>query len=665
MDRNTIIGLLVIFGILIGYSLWVSPSQEELQRQQEIRDSLERVAQEKKKEQEKTKQQETQQQTDESTRDTEERLRDTKEEGRKTDQPASQKDLKSKLGSFAEVAKGENEHYTIENELMELQISSRGGRPSQVRLKDYQTYDSLPVILFTEEASNFGFTFFAEKRPINTADLYFTPEWKTPRYDEMKNMSVRGDEEVEFAMRLYPARRKDSDIDKDHYIEYLYTVKGNSYMVDFDIKFVGMDDYISRTASYIDLDWNADLRRQDKELGRNIGTGSSIYYKFHNGDVDNLSERSDEDEEEIKTRLKWVAFKQRFFSTVLMAEKSFANGDLRVEKKKQEGGEGEKVDTREHYLKTMTTQMSLPYSSSDKTEYPLKFYFGPNKFNLLKEHNQELTELIPLGWGILNWINRFVVIPVFNYLESFNFNYGIIILILTILLKIVLFPIAYKTYKSQAKMRVLKPEIDEISKKYPNKEDAMKKQQATMNLYKKAGVNPAAGCVPMLLQLPILIAMFRFFPASIELRQQSFLWATDLSSYDTILNLPFSIPFYGDHVSLFTLLMTISTVLYTRINNQMMGSSQQQMPGMKAMIYIMPIMLLVFLNNYASALSYYYLLANLITFGQMFLIKRNIDEDKIHKQLAMNKKKPAKKSKWQQRMETMAKEKQKQQKKRR
>ncbi|MCF8231638.1 MAG: membrane protein insertase YidC [Bacteroidales bacterium] len=655
MDRNTIIGLLVIFGILIGYSLWISPSQEELQRQQQIRDSLERVAQEKKAQQQEAQQQKEQKQPEGTPQDTYSQEQDT-------EKPASQRDLKSELGSFAEVATGENKHYTIENELIKLQISSQGGRPSRVRLKKYQTYDSLPVVLFTEDASNFGFTFFAEKRPINTKDLYFTPEWKTPRYDGMKNMTIQGNEEIQFAMRLYPARRKGSRIDKDHYIEYLYTLKGDSYMVDFDIKFVGMDEYISRTASYIDLDWNADLRRQDKELGRNIGTGSSIYYKYHNGDVDNLSERNDEDEEEIKTRLKWVAFKQRFFSTVLMADEAFANASLRVETKGQKEGEEKPY---KHYLKTMTTQMSLPYSSSESVEYPLQFYFGPNKFNLLKEHNQELTELIPLGWGILNWINRFVVIPVFNYLESFNLNYGIIILILTILLKIVLFPIAYKTYKSQAKMRVLKPEIDEISKKYPNKEDAMKKQQATMNLYKKAGVNPAAGCVPMLLQLPILIAMFRFFPASIELRQQSFLWATDLSSYDSIVSLPFSIPFYGDHVSLFTLLMTISTVLYTRINNQMMGSSQQQMPGMKAMIYIMPVMLLVFLNNYASALSYYYLLANLITFGQMFLIKRNIDEDKIHKQLAMNKKKPAKKSKWQQRMEAMAKEKQKQQKRKR
>lgn len=651
MDRNTIIGLLVIFGILIGYSLWMSPSQEELERQQQIRDSLERVAEQQQQEQqEQQAQQEQEQPADIATEQQEEEKKQIEEE-----------ELKNRLGSFAAVAKGENEHYIIENEVMELQISSKGGRVSKVRLKDYETYDSLPVILFTEEASNFGFTFFSDKRAIKTNDLYFTPEWVDSHFDKMKDMKIQGNEETQFAMRLYPARTKDSEIKEDHYIEYLYTVTGDSYMVDFDVRFVGMDDYVSRTASYIDLDWSADIRRQDRELGRNIGTGASVYYKYHKDDVDNLSERDEVDEENIKTPLKWIAYKQRFFSSVLIAKESFSNAKLKVEEKQQS-----EQDVRDdHYLKTMTAQMSMPYMPSEETVYPLKFYFGPNKFNLLKGHGDDLSELIPLGWGILNWINRFVVIPVFNFLESFNFNYGIIILILTILLKIVLFPIAYKTYKSQAKMRVLKPEIDEISKKYPNKEDAMKKQQATMNLYKKAGVNPAAGCVPMLLQLPILIAMFRFFPASIELRQQSFLWATDLSSYDSILNLPFTIPFYGDHVSLFTLLMTVSTVLYTRLNNQMMGSSQQQMPGMKAMIYIMPVMLLVFLNNYASALSYYYLLANLITFGQMFLIKRGIDEDKIHKQIAMNKKKPAKKSGWQARMEKMAKEKQKQQKRKR
>jgi YidC/Oxa1 family membrane protein insertase len=255
----------------------------------------------------------------------------------------------------------------------------------------------------------------------------------------------------------------------------------------------------------------------------------------------------------------------------------------------------------------------------------------------------------------MQWINRYAVIPVFNFLEGFGWNYGIIILVLTVLLKIVLFPIAYKSYVSSAKMRALKPEIEELGQKFPKKEDAMKKQQATMDLYKKAGVNPMAGCIPMLLQFPILIAMFRFFPSAIELRQQSFLWADDLSSYDSIYNLPFNIPFYGDHVSLFTLLMTVSTLIYTRMNQEMMGS-QQQMPGMKTMMYLMPIMFLGLFNNYAAGLSYYYFLANVFTFGQMFFIRKSIDESKIRKQIEMNKKKPRKKSNWQKRLEEAAKQ---------
>jgi YidC/Oxa1 family membrane protein insertase len=287
----------------------------------------------------------------------------------------------------------------------------------------------------------------------------------------------------------------------------------------------------------------------------------------------------------------------------------------------------------------------------------MAFYFGPNKYKTLRTYKLDLEQQIPLGWSffLMHWINRYAVIPVFNFLEGFGWNYGIIILVLTILLKIVLFPIAYKSYVSSAKMRALKPEIEELGQKFPKKEDAMKKQQATMDLYKKAGVNPMAGCIPMLLQFPILIAMFRFFPSAIELRQQTFLWADDLSSYDSILDLGFKIPFYGDHVSLFTLLMTISTLIYTRMNQDMMGS-QQQMPGMKTMMYLMPIMFLGLFNNYAAGLSYYYFLANVITFAQIFIIRQTIDEDKIRKQIEINKLKPRKKSGWQKRLEEAAKQ---------
>ncbi|MGE5424714.1 MAG: membrane protein insertase YidC, partial [Syntrophothermus sp.] len=312
------------------------------------------------------------------------------------------------------------------------------------------------------------------------------------------------------------------------------------------------------------------------------------------------------------------------------------------------------------YMKTMFMDLGLTYNPGETKSIPLSLYFGPNNFYTLKDYNIDLERQIPLGWGffLLGWINRYAVIPVFNFLGQFNWNYGIIILILTILIKIVLFPIAYKTYKSSAKMRALKPDIDELNARYPKKEEAMKKQQATMELYKRAGVNPMAGCIPLLLQMPILIAMFRFFPSSIELRQQAFLWASDLSSYDSVLNLGFSIPWYGDHVSLFALLMTISSVIYTRINDQMMGSSQQQLPGMKTMMYLMPVMFLFWFNDYSSGLSYYYLLANLLTFAQIYIIRATIDEKKLHAQIEANKKKPVKKSGFQKRLEDMTKKQQ-------
>ena len=301
----------------------------------------------------------------------------------------------------------------------------------------------------------------------------------------------------------------------------------------------------------------------------------------------------------------------------------------------------------------MEAAIAIPYEGKSIN---LEMYLGPNKYKEFRKYKLELEKQIPLGWSffLLAWINRYAVIPAFDFLSGFNLNYGIIILLLTIGLKFVLFPIAYKTYMSSAKMRILKPEIDEISAKFPKKEDAMKKQQATMGLYKKAGVNPMAGCLPMLLQLPILIAFFRFFPASIELRQQSFLWATDLSSYDSIYNMPFTIPFYGDHVSLFCLLMTISTIIYTKLNNDMMAQSNQ-MPGMKTMMYLMPVMFLGFFNNYSSGLSYYYLLANLITFAQMWGFRKFIDEDKLHMRIKENQKKPVVKSAFQKRLEDMAK----------
>jgi YidC/Oxa1 family membrane protein insertase len=409
-----------------------------------------------------------------------------------------------------------------------------------------------------------------------------------------------------------------------------------------------MTDVMDPATKYLVLNWNENLKRQEKSLNmERMSTG--LYYKYSEDKVDNLSETSDEEKTLKNERLKWISFKQQFFTSTIIADDFFSDPKLRVAT--LPGGN--------QYLKSMTVEVGVPFIPKENKEIAMSMYFGPNKYYGLKQYHHDLEKQIPLGWGffLMAWINIYAVIPVFTFFGNFGWNYGIIILILTILLKILLFPIAYKTYTSSAKMKVLKPEIDELNKKFPKKEDAMKKQSATMELYKKAGVNPMAGCIPLLLQMPILIAMFRFFPSSIELRQQAFLWAKDLSSYDSIWTFPggFTIPYYGDHVSLFALLMTISSVLYTKVNEQAMGSQQAQMPGMKTMMYLMPVMFLFWFNDYSSGLSYYYLLANLLTFAQIYIIKATLDEKKLHAQIEANKKKVVKKSGFQKRLEDMAK----------
>jgi YidC/Oxa1 family membrane protein insertase len=323
-------------------------------------------------------------------------------------------------------------------------------------------------------------------------------------------------------------------------------------------------------------------------------------------------------------------------------------------------------ETEKTVLKSCFAELELPVKDQDNGSFGMSFYFGPNQYKLLNEYDLKLERQVPLGWEffLLHWINRFVVIPVFNWLESYGLGYGIIILILTILLKTILFPAAYKQYLSGARMRLLKPDIEEISARYPKPEDAMKKQQATMSLYKRAGASPMSGCLPMLLQMPILIAMFRFFPSSYELRQQSFLWAEDLSTYDSVLDLSFNIPFYGDHVSLFTLLMTIATFIYTWLNNkQMAAGAGDQQKTMKIMMYVMPIIFLPMFNSFSSALTYYYLLVNLITFAQMAVFRYTINEHKLRQKIQTAMAKPVKKSKWQGKMEEMMKQQQQMQRK--
>ncbi len=641
MNKNQIIGLLLIFGILIGYMIISAPSKEQIERRKREKDSIAQV----KMQEDSLKAialKDSVLNENKPAADSSNAIAANIPSTVTNDSTISDSALSSTMfaqeGYFWKSMQGDEKSYFVESELLKIKFNNKGGGIAQVWLKDFLTWNKEPLKLYYDNNNFFNLSFNTQKTIVNTKNLYFEP---LTTLDNDSSTIVKGDSLI-FTLT---AKAHDANNNEIGALLLHYVIHKKSYLIHFSYEFLSAEKYMLAGDTYMNLSWNADLHRQEKSLD-NERYASTIYYRDTDEDVDYLSERKD-DEEEIKTSIQWISFKQQFFSTSLIAEDKFASADLKTITRELDD---------EYYLKTMQADISIEFNPQKEKNIAFSLYMGPNKYRMLRNMGIGLERQIPLGWSFapLAWINRYAVIPVFNFLESYNIGYGIIILLLTIMLKIVLLPIAFRTYKSSAKMRILRPEIEEINKKFPKREDAMKKQQATMTLYKKAGASPMAGCVPMLLQFPILIAMFRFFPASIELRQQSFLWATDLSTYDSILDLGVKIPFYGDHVSLFTLLMTISTIIYTRMNNQMMASNNQ-MPGMKTMMYIMPIMFLGFFNNYASGLSYYYLLANLITFGQMFLIRRLIDEDKLRAKIEAHKKKPIKKSRFQQRLEEAAK----------
>ena len=551
------------------------------------------------------------------------------------------------FGVFGAAAVGEESFSTLENNLMKITFSNKGGRIYSVELKDYLTHETLPLMLFDGPETLFGLNFFAQNRSIQTDQLYFKPnvsrketvvtgpEIKKGNEGKIKfnEENPGGKESVAFRLEVAPGQ----------YMEYVYTLEYNSFMVDFDLNLQGMNQYIASNQSYLNFSWSFDVPRQERTSKFGEDRYTNITYKFFEDDVDNLAQNKT-DEENLNTRVKWIGFKQLFFSSTIIADESFPNAQIRQNK----------FEENEDYLANFYADIAFPYQGNTNETVGMQFFFGPNHYQTLNQYDVDLERQVYLGYAIVRPVNKYLIIPLFNFLRKYIANFGIIILLLTIFIKSILFPFTYKSYMSQAKMRALKPEIDELGKKFGS-DKAMDKQQATMALYKKAGVNPMGGCLPMLLQFPILIAMFFFFPTSIELRQQSFLWAHDLSTYDSILNLPFDIPFYGSHVSLFCLLMTITTVISTSLNQQ--AATSQGMPGMKTMMYMMPVMFLFILNNYSSGLSYYYFLANVITIGQTYLIRSFVDEDKIRAQLQVNKKKPVKRSNFQKRLEDMAKQK--------
>jgi YidC/Oxa1 family membrane protein insertase len=634
MDKKSIIGIVLIFLILVVFSIVNQPSKEEIETAKIRRDSIANVESEKA-----TlilQQQQAEQVAQEITETAPDSVNADLQLKEKTDQ----------FGAFGVAAIGTEQFYTLENNLMKISFSSKGGRIYSVELKNYQTHDSLPLILFDGSDNRFGLNFFAQNRTIQTEQFYFNlvgdkqnvvvngPEVKkgSEGRDKFNKQNPGSKETVKFILEVAPGS----------FIEYVYTLEYNSFLVDFDINLQGMNQYIANNQSFLNFNWAIDVPRQERISQFGEDRYTNITYKFLDDEVDNLS-NSKSEEENLSTRLKWIGFKQLFFSSTIIADESFPNAQIKQEKREK--------DLK--YLASFSADISLPYEGKSTETLGMKFFYGPNHYQTLKQYGIDMERQVDLGYAIVRPVNKYLIIPVFNFLRNYIDNFGFIILLLTIIIKLILFPFTFKSYVSQAKMRVLKPEIDELNQKF-GADKVMEKQQATMALYKKAGVNPMGGCLPMLLQMPILFAMFFFFPTSIELRQEGFLWATDLSTYDSILNLPFTIPFYGSHVSLFCLLMTVTTIISTAMNSQSMNS--QSMPGMKTMMYIMPIMFLFILNSYSSGLSYYYFLANVITIGQTYLMRFFVDEDKIHAQLQANKKKPVQKSNFQKRLEDMAKQ---------
>ena len=548
--------------------------------------------------------------------------------------------------SLTAAREAEAEEFIVENDVMALLFSTRGGQIKGFTLKDYTQYGprgkrDRKIEMMDPATARFGLSFYLKNGlknvPVNTLDYVFTAQPVVGEADGAKSV----------VMRLPVAERA--------YLEYRYLIYDTEaperdYLVDFDVRLVNMAPEMANQTQ-IQIDW-ANTTFQNEKGFQNENMYTTLSYRFPDEtSIEELGMSEGAKSKNISTQVNWVAFKQQFFSSVFIAPDNVSYANLAFDTAAPESS----------LLKTFTAQMGVPYTPQTEG-YDFAFYFGPNKYSILKKIGEPggadiyLERLVPLGWGIFGWVNRWCVIPVFDFLRNYIGSFGIIIFILVLLVKLVISPLTYKSYVSMAKMRLVKPQIDELAKKYPKPEDAMKKQQATMELYKKAGINPMGGCIPMLIQMPILIAMFRFFPASIELREQPFLWADDLSSYDSIVNLPFSIPFYGDHVSLFALLMAVSLFGYSWFNYQQTASSQPQMAGMKfMMVYMMPIMMLFWFNSYSSGLCYYYLLSNIFTIGQTLVIRRMVDDNKIHAIMQANaaKKSKGKKSKFQQRYEEL------------
>ncbi len=521
---------------------------------------------------------------------------------------------------LTEARLAEGEIYMLENDKIQIEFTTKGAQPYSVKIFDYMTYDSTDLYLIKPDHSQYGITVFAGEN-INTKDFTF---------------QVAEHTDSTIVMRLPFAQ--------GGYIQQRYALSEGSYMVRNELSFVGMGNVIPRNVSMLDIDWSVVIPRLEKGY-KNEKQYSKLDFYFEGDKKPEEIGRGRDDSERIDTKFKWFAFQQQFFSAIMTSGTEFASADLDVKYYTED-------DPSRNLMACSAKLRSDFQSGSDSIVLPYEFYFGPNDFRTLKEYDMKYEKIIPLGGWLVGWISRFVIIPIFDFLGKFISNYGLIILLLTLIIKLVIMPLTIKSYKSSAKMQAVKPELDKINAKYPNEKDAMKKQQATMDLYQRAGISPMGGCLPMLLQFPILFAMFRFFPASIELRQQKFLWADDLSAYDSIWDFGVNIPLLGDHLSLFALLMAATMFVYSKMTSGQM-SDDPNMAGMKFMsLYMMPIMMFFICNNLSAALSYYYLLSNLITMLVTWYIRKFVvTEEKVRAEMLLNANKPKQKSKWQQRLE--------------
>ena len=539
-----------------------------------------------------------------------------------------------RLGAFGyseTLASANGGSTTIENDLLELKISNKGGYIEEARLKNFKTFDSIPVYLIKDGNASMNMSLnTTDGRTLNTEDLYFEPELTENNGNQILSMKLK--------------------VSEDEYLEYRYAMRPKEYMLDFSVRSEGLTGVLNSSATPV-LDWKLKGYRHAKSISYE-NRYTDLIWEYDGGDDDSLSDGDDDDED-----ISYIAYRQHFFSSILLTDTPFTTASFEV----QNLVEDEEIDTV--YTKTFASSVPLELKAGE-LNYNMNWYYGPSDYKILNDYDRNLDEIIPLGWGIFGWINKYLFIPFFAFLGGVLPSYGLAIIAMTIVVRIVLSPVTYKSYLSQAKMKILRPEINELNEKY--KDNAMKKQQETMKLYSKAGASPMSGCLPALMQIPVFYALFQFFPSAFQLRQKSFLWADDLSSYDVIAELPFHIPFYGDHVSLFPILASVAIFIYMMMTTgqSMQANQQPGMPNMKFLMYLSPLFMLVFFNNYASGLSLYYFTSNLITIGIMLVIKYVIvDEDKIHAKIQENKKKPKKQNKFTRKFQEMMEQAEEQQKK--